>query len=184
MNVTATVTPSNGTSTTQTYTESGTYRFTAEVSGTSKLTIATKSKRAFLLAVKVADGDFTTADMEQGSSTGGSDARTIVTTYTVEAPATEYLFQDLTQKEYSYRVQTVDADKRTSEWSNVVNVTLPTTETDIHCIPTLAADTAVEVYTLSGLHIRTAANSSSWSTGLPRGTYILKVGTSVRKVVK
>ena len=139
-------------------------------------------KRVYLLDVKVADGTYDRNALQDGEGTTDDDdtPKTVVTTIRVE-DATEHLFSDLTASQYSYRVQAVDASGNTSAWSNVVSVTLP--EPPTHIAAPTATDT-FEVYTLSGLRVKSAANAATWRNGLPRGTYILRSQQTTKKAVK
>lgn len=171
--------------TTRSYTSAGTYLIVARDINTSfKVKMQTTANRAYIRALHIADGQYGISAFDNIVPGSSQTEQTTVSSFTVEAPTTELRLSDLAQTRYSYRVQAVNAKGKTSAWSNVVDVLLPTTPTAIHCIPSLTSDSTVAVYTLSGQSIKSTASPTDWADNLPHGIYILRSGLHTYKVVK
>ena len=93
----------------------------------------------------------------------------------VRTVACSYLFSNLENGDYAYRVKATDGDAE-SEFSEYVNVALlPTSVLDI------ATDSAsVTVYTITGLKVY--EGDASDVANLPRGIYVVKDSAGIKKI--
>lgn len=135
----------------------------------------TADKRVYLDNIAIYGGKFETGDF------GGSDDVWASATEITGLTSTSYTFSNLTAGSCEYRVCAV-CDSETSNWSNVIRVSLSdNNNTGIHGIMTdgICADRPVEVYSIDGRRLGLYQDTGH----LPAGTYLLRQGRIVRKVI-
>lgn len=136
--------------------------------------VITADKRVYLDNIGVYGGKFDTNDFSN-TDDAWTSAKEIS-----DLTATTYTFSGLSAGNYAYRVRAVN-ETGGSDWSNIIKVATNGSNTGIHGIlaDDFRTDAPIEVYSIDGRHL----GQYSHAARLTAGTYLLRQGRTVRKVV-